>query len=133
MNARLLLIPAAALLLFSLTGCKKDSPQKSLSLSEVFGSYEGEEKTTMTLTGREINSTQKITVTVEKSETEGIDGRISAGLVKVAFKVKENKGGKITFEFKGLLFQGEGYFTASELYYKRSFVTGTEEFKGSKR
>lgn len=124
MKARLLLL-LAALLCIAFTGCKKED-DKPLTLDDVIGSYEGESIIKNFLIGEE---KVKKTITVEKSKDEGKDGKI----MRVGFKITENKKGKLSFKFTSLIAAGDGYITKSELHYNRRIVLGTEEFKGKRK
>ncbi len=132
MKTRLLLIPAV-LLLFSLTGCKKDDV-KPLTFEAVLGSYEGDLITKTSLLG-ERTTTEKKTVTIEKSSVEGQDGKITGqGSLAAGFKITKTEKDKISFQFTGVLAPGDGYITRSELHYKRQLPLGTsEEFSGKKK
>ena len=79
MKARLLLIPAV-LLLFSLTGCKKDDV-KPLTFEAVLGSYEGDMITKTSLLGEQTTTVKK-TLTIEKSNAEGKDGKITGNIAQ---------------------------------------------------
>lgn len=132
MKARLLLIPAV-LLLFSLTGCKKDDV-KPLTFEAVLGSYEGDMITKTSLLGEQ-TTTAKKTLTIEKSSAEGEDGKITGqGPLAAGFKITKTEKDKISFQFTGILASGDGYITRSELHYKRNLPLGTsEEFSGKKK
>lgn len=124
MKARLLLL-LAALLCIAFTGCKKED-DKPLTLDDVIGSYEGESIIKNFLIGEE---KVKKTITVEKSKDEGKDGKI----MRVGFKITENKKGKLSFKFVDILVKGEGYITASTLYFKTEHSLQSEEFKGKRK
>lgn len=132
MKARLLLIPAV-LLLFSLTGCKKDDV-KPLTLETVLGSYEGDMILKNTFLGEQTTTVKK-TLTIEKSNAEGKDGKITGqDLLAASFKITKTEKDKISFQFTGVLAPGDGYITRSELHYKRNLPLGaSEEFSGKKK
>ncbi len=134
MNVRVWLLIPVTLLLFSFSSCKKDNDVKTLKLESILGVYEGEEVTKMTLGGTKVDRKEKLTVTVTKSDMEGIDGTITINpLTKLTFTLKDSKDGKLNFEIKHLLGSGNGYFTDTELHYTHSFANGTEEFVGKKK
>ena len=131
MKARLLLIPAV-LLLFSLTGCKKDDV-KPLAFEAVLGSYEGDMILKNTFLGEQTTTVKK-TLTIEKSNAEGKDGKITGQGLAADFKITEIKKDRISFTFVGILASGDGYITRSELHYKRNLPVGaSEEFSGKKK
>ena len=131
MKARLLLL-LAALLCIVFTGCKKED-DKPLTLDDVIGSYEGETITKTNILG-ECTTKEKATFAVEKSKNEGEDGKITGqGFIASGFKITENKKGKLSFKFVDILVKGEGYITASTLYFKTEHSLQSEEFKGKRK